>query len=121
MTLSTRYAGRIAIADFEGRFALSPAVGKIGKRVEALLLRNPPTGLILNLAAVSAIDSAGLGELMKIHTFATRQRIRVALTGVNPRIAEVLKITRMDGLFTACADEASALQHVAQPQVADQP
>jgi anti-anti-sigma regulatory factor len=42
------------------------------------------------------------------------------LTGVNRKIAELLEITRLDGLFVVAPDEASALQQIAQPQVADQ-
>jgi anti-sigma B factor antagonist len=70
---------------------------------------------VLNLAAVSAIDSAGVGELMKIHTFAIRRELRLVLAAVNPKIAEMLKITRLDSLFSTCADEASALRQIAQP------
>lgn len=115
MILSTRYAGRAAIVDLEGRLTLSPTVNEIRTRVDAALSAKSSTGLVLNFAAVSVIDSAGVGELMKIRTLAMQRGVRVALANANPKVVEVLKITRLDGLFKVCADEASALQHVTKP------
>lgn len=114
MIVSTRSAGGIAIVDLHGRLTLSPALNQLKTRIEALLTSQPVTGLVLNFAEVSGLDSAGLGELMRIHTFAKQRGLRLALAGINPKISEVLKTTRLDGLFAVCADEASALQHVAQ-------
>ena len=119
MILSIRYAGQAAIVNLSGRLTLNPAVNQIKSRIEALLNKKPATGLVLDLAAVPAMDSAGIGELMKIHAFARRRGIRMALVHVNPRIAEMLKITRLDGLLSVCGDEISALQRVAQPELAD--
>jgi anti-sigma B factor antagonist len=116
-----RFTGGTLLIRLEGPLTLSPSVNELKTRIEGLLSAKPAVGLALNLAAVSVIDSAGIGELMKIHTFAIRRGLRLVLVGVNPKIAEMLKITRLDGLFTICADETSALQQIAQPQVADQP
>ena len=91
---------------------LSPAVNRIQRRIESLLAVKPARGLVLNLAAVSAMDSAGIGELMKIHTFATKQGMRLALAHVSPGIREMLRITRLDGILAVCADDDSALQLV---------
>ena len=120
MILSTRYAGRIAIIDLHGRMTLSPAVNRIQRRIESLLLVKPASALVLNLSAVSAMDSSGLGELVKIQTYAKQRGMRIALTGVEPRIREMLKITRLDALLPICADEVLALKQVSQPEIADQ-
>ncbi len=114
MILSTRYAGRVAIIDVHGSLTLSPATNRMSRRIESLLSAKLPTGLILNLAEVPMIDSAGLGELMKIHTFATRHGMKIALLKAKPRIVEVLEVTRLDGLLPICDDEASALEQVSQ-------
>ena len=115
VTVSTRYAGRTAILDFQGRFTLGPAVNEIETRVAAALTAKSATGLVLNFAAVSAIDSAGVGELMKVRTMTMQRGVRMALADANPKVIEVLKITRLNGLLKVCPDEASALQHVAKP------
>ncbi len=116
-----RYTSGTLLVRLEGPLTLSPAVNELKTRIEGLLSTKPASALVLNLAAVSSIDSAGIGELMKIHTFTIRRGLRLILVGVNTKIGEMLKITRLDGLFATSRDEDSALQQVAQPQVADQP
>ena len=93
---------------------LSPALHQLKARIDKLIAAKTTSGLILDLSAVPDIDSAGVGELLTIHTSATRRGLKVALTGVNRRVQEVLDITRLDGIFAVCPDEKSALEHVAQ-------
>lgn len=112
--MSSRHAGKIAVVRLDGRLTLSPALHKLKPRVDTILASNSSTGLVLDLSAVPDIDSAGIGELLTIHTSATRRGMRVALASVNRRVTEVLEITRLDGIFTICDDEKSALEHVAQ-------
>jgi anti-anti-sigma factor len=112
--LSSRHAGKVAVVRLDGRLTLSPALHKLKPRVDTILASNPSTGLVLDLSAVPDIDSAGVGELLTIHTSATRRGMRVALANVNRRVAEVLEITRLDGIFAICDDEKSALEHVAE-------
>ena len=114
MILSSRHAGKIAVVRLDGRLTLSPALHKLKPRVDTILASNSSTGLVLDLSAVPDIDSAGIGELLTIHTSATRRGMRVALASVNRRVTEVLEITRLDGIFTICDDEKSALEHVAE-------
>ncbi len=116
-----RYTSGTLLVRLEGPLTLSPAVNELKTRIEGLLSTKPASALVLNLGAVSSIDSAGIGELMKIHTFAIRRRLRLVLAGVNPKIGEMLKDhTSGEPLSPLRADEASALQQVAQPQIADQ-
>src|SRR5215471_2182508 len=115
MVLSSRHAGTVAVVRFEGRLTLSPALHQIKPRVDKILSLNTTTGLVMDLSGVPDIDSAGLGELLTIHTSTTRRGLPVALANVNPRVQEVLTITRLDGLFTVCPDEKSALERVAKP------
>jgi anti-sigma B factor antagonist len=125
ITVLHRFTSGTLLVRLQGSLTLSPSVIELKTRVEGLLSTKPATALVLNLSAVSAIDSAGIGELMKIHTFAIRRGLRLMLTGVNRKIAELLEITRLDGLFAIAPDEASALQQISQPvaqsKVADQP
>jgi anti-anti-sigma factor len=116
-----RFTSGTLLVRLEGPLTLSPSVNELKTRIEGLLSTKPATALVLNLTAVSAIDSAGIGELMKIHTFAIRRRLRLVLAGVNPKIGGMLKITRLDGLFSICPDEDSALKQIAQSQITDQP
>jgi anti-sigma B factor antagonist len=55
--------------------------------------------MILDFTGVPYIDSAGLGTL--VSTFVSRHKAgrRVALVGVNKRVAKVFEVTRVDSLF----------------------
>ena len=55
--------------------------------------------MILDLTEVPYIDSAGLGSL--ISTFVSRHKAgrRLALVGVNKRVAKVFEVMRVDSLF----------------------
>ena len=55
--------------------------------------------MILDFTDVPYIDSAGLGSL--VSTFVSRHKAgrRVALVGVNKRVAKVFEVTRVDSLF----------------------
>ena len=70
------------------------------------------SGLVLNLADLTAIDSAGIGGLVAIHSSASRRRLRVVLVAVTPRIRELLAITRVDALFHFVLDEQSAVREI---------
>jgi anti-sigma B factor antagonist len=118
--LSNRHEGKTAIVEIKGRLTLSPELRELKPRIDTVLDSKPSTSLVLNLSGVSDVDSSGLGELVAIHTSATRRGVRIALAEVHPRIKELFAITRLDGIFAVCSDLRSALQHVAQSQVADQ-
>ncbi len=85
-------------------FGLKPA---IEKQIPAYA-----TGLVLEMSAVAGIDSAGMGELVAIYFSLARRGVRVVLAGVEDRVKQALAITRLDGIFTLCADESSALQQM---------
>lgn len=55
--------------------------------------------LVLDVAAVTFLDAAGLGVLVGLRTHAQRTGRRVALRGVPPRVARALKLTGQDARF----------------------
>ncbi|WP_171064101.1 STAS domain-containing protein [Actinomadura soli] len=55
--------------------------------------------LILDVSAVSLIDSNGLGVLLALHHHLRDHCGSVALTGVNRQIREVLRVTRLITVF----------------------
>jgi anti-anti-sigma regulatory factor len=54
------------------------------------------------------VDSAGLGELTVVYTFASKQKCPIRLVGVNPSLHKILEMTRLDELLRAAVDVASA-------------
>jgi len=64
--------------------------------------------MIIDMTGVTYCDSAGIGALVNAQVSHTRNDRKLALRGVNARVMEVLKITRVDNLFTFLPAEVSA-------------
>jgi anti-sigma B factor antagonist len=61
---------------------------------------DPPPVTILDLTAVPYMDSTGMGSVINHHVRCTGRHTRLIVTGVNPRIMELFKMTRVDGVIT---------------------
>lgn len=55
--------------------------------------------VILDLAEVPYVDSAGLGALVSAHVSLHKTGKHLVLSGVNPRILKLFEITRVESLF----------------------
>jgi anti-sigma B factor antagonist len=69
--------------------------------------------LVLEMAEVPYVDSAGIGALVNVHVSCQRAGRRLALVGVNKRSRDVLGITQVEKLFRF-------FDTVAQAEAADQ-
>jgi anti-anti-sigma factor len=66
--------------------------------------------LILDLAEVGFIDSAGLECLLGLQDRLAENRGQVTLTNVNENVAKVLEITRLDKTFSIVGDTIAAIR-----------
>jgi anti-anti-sigma factor len=110
MILSSRSEHGIGILQVHGSITLGPHLRSFHARAERMLKEPGCAGLVLNFASVSALDSAGIGELVMIHSAAARRGVRVVVVKASPRIRELLVITRVDGLLAFADDESSAIR-----------
>ena len=99
----------VIVLDVTGRIVL-------GEHTTDLLqtLKNLAAGgekkILLNLAEVTYVDSAGLGALVRSHTAVTEHEGRLKLLRVPPKVQTLLKITKLNHLFESFEDEARAIQ-----------
>jgi anti-sigma B factor antagonist len=112
LTISSRADAGIAILEVTGNLTLGPRLRTFQSSAERALTKQGCAGLVLNFAGLSALDSAGIGELVKIHSRAVSRGVSVVLVKVSSHIKEVLAITRVDSLFTFADDERSALREI---------
>jgi anti-anti-sigma regulatory factor len=77
------------VLKLSGRTPEEPAVGSLADAIECLVKAGRHT-LVLNLAAIQFIDSAGLGEIVRSYSAASKAGASLTLT--NLRIAEHLKL-----------------------------
>jgi anti-sigma B factor antagonist len=69
-------------------------------QLQQMVRENTSSSLIIDMSGVSYCDSAGIGALVNAHVSHIRTQRELALRGVNKRVMDVLKIVRVDQLFT---------------------
>jgi anti-sigma B factor antagonist len=103
-----RHSGDVAIVDISGRIVLGEGSGLVRDTIKDLLA-NKESRLVLNLAGVSYIDSAGLGELVGAYASTRNQGGEIKLAAVPPKLDDLLQLTKLYTVFAAYPDEASAV------------
>ena len=79
-----------------------PVSAKLRERVEALLERGERR-ILLDLARVSTVDAAGLGELVGAYNVAAAVDGVVRVSRVPRRVRALLDVARLSDLLTAGA------------------
>jgi anti-anti-sigma factor len=114
LSIASRVENEIGILDLEGALTLGPALRNVRETARELLGRAKLLGLVVTVHEVTATDSAGLGELTVVYTFASRSSCKVALAGPNSKLGAMLEVTRLDGLLPMASDLAAAKKLVSR-------
>ncbi|HTY63890.1 MAG TPA: STAS domain-containing protein [Acidobacteriota bacterium] len=109
MKLSIRKAKDIVIIDAEGKMVLGDGDVEIKQAVDDLVQKGNKS-VILNLAKVPYLDSAGLGEIMRCFTALRRDGGNFKLVSPNQRIIDLLNITKLLNVFDIYDSESSAIK-----------
>lgn len=83
----------------------------------AIRRENAPT-VILDLTDVPYMDSSGLGSLVSAYVSGHKAGRRMALSGVNARIINLLEVTKTEGLFLIFPSLEDALDGLSNPGTA---
>ena len=111
LSASTRNSRGVTIVDLAGRITLGESATVLRDTVRREADKN--TRILLNLAEVNFVDSAGLGELVGCYTTMLNRRGFIRLLNVQPRLKELLKMTRLYTLFEVYDTEQAALDSFA--------
>jgi len=76
------------------------------------LLSTPNKGLILDLGGVTYVNSAGLGDLVRMVAQANVQETQVVLTNLSSYLTGVLETTRLNRFFDVCPTSEDALRRL---------
>jgi anti-sigma B factor antagonist len=111
--VSTREMDGPVIADFVGKIALAEGTMLLRDTIHEFL-RQGNNRIILNLADVDFIDSAGLGELVRTLASVRSHSGQLKLVNPSENVHKLLRITKLDRVFDIENDEASALMSLRQ-------
>lgn len=88
-----------AIIDLAGALTLSPSLSMLRDAARNVLGTPKLSGLILRVAEVTYTDSAGLGELTIVYSYANKRSCPLRIVGVLPNLRKMLEMTRLDELL----------------------
>jgi anti-sigma B factor antagonist len=108
MQTNLREVGDVAVLDIVGRITLGEGNVMLREIVRDLTEKGSKK-IVLNLGEVQYVDSSGIGELVKAHTTVRNQGGQLKLVNLNPRISNLLQLTRLVAVFDIAPDEASAV------------
>ncbi|MBN1569988.1 MAG: STAS domain-containing protein [Acidobacteria bacterium] len=109
MKLSVRKIKDIEVIDVEGKIVLGDGDVEIKQAVDTLLKKGS-TKVLLNLAKVPYLDSAGLGEIIRCFTALRRCDGSFKLLAPNQRIIDLLNITKLLNVFDCYDNETAAIK-----------
>jgi anti-sigma B factor antagonist len=118
--MSLKYVVRqtrdVTILDLNGRLSLGealafgPGSGLVLSETIRELTKKGQKKILLNLAGVTYVDSSGVGQLVGALTTARNQSGDIKLLKPSVHVLDLLKTTKLDGLFDIHEDETAAIQ-----------
>jgi anti-sigma B factor antagonist len=109
MHIEERTIGDVVVLDIKGRVQLGEGDELLKDKVNSLLNQGRKK-IVLNLAEVPYIDSAGLGEVVRTFTTVSRQGGQLKLLNLTKRITDLLAITKLLTVFDTYDSEQDAVQ-----------
>ena len=108
MTVSERLVGNVTIIDVAGNVTLNDGAEQVRDKVKSVL-QSGQKHVLVNLAGVSYMDSAGLGELVQAYSTVHKQGGKLKLVNPTKRLHDLLVITKLATVFDSFDDEAKAV------------
>jgi anti-sigma B factor antagonist len=112
MQIEERAVGDVKVLDLKGRVTLGEGDELLRDKVNSLLNQGYKK-IVLNLAEVPYIDSAGLGEIVRTYTTVSKQGGSLKLLNLTKRITDLLSITKLLTVFETFDSENDAVRSFA--------
>src|SRR5678815_924151 len=109
MQIEERVVGEVTILDLKGKITLGEGDEILKDKIYSLIQANRKR-ILLNLADVPYIDSAGLGEVVRTYTTVSRQGGALKLVNLTKRITDLLMITKLLTVFETFDTEPEAIK-----------
>jgi len=114
MQIEERTVGEVVVLDLKGRITLGEGDQLLKDKVNSLVNQGRKR-IILNLAGVPYIDSAGLGEIVGSYTTVSRQGGSLKLLNLTKKITDLLAITKLLTVFETFDSEDEAVRSFSAP------
>jgi anti-sigma B factor antagonist len=98
----------VAVVDFSGRITLGEGSALLRDTIRTLTVSGQKK-ILLNLADVDYIDSAGIGELVGAYTTVRNATGELKLLNLTKRVHDLLQITKLVTVFDVHSEEWTAI------------
>jgi anti-sigma B factor antagonist len=116
MQIEQRAVGDVIVLDLKGKITLGEGDELLKDKVNSLVNQGHRK-IVLNLAEVPYIDSAGLGEIVRTYTTVSRQGGSLKLLNLTKRITDLLSITKLLTVFETFETEDEAVRSFSAAKV----
>ena len=94
----------------ESRIVDNTNIDCVFDQVDKLVKDRSVSKLVLNMEKVQYLSSSALGRMMKLHKTLTSHKGALKLCSLQPDLAEIFKITRLDTAIKLYKDSATAVK-----------
>ncbi len=112
MKIVERQVGDVVILDLHGKILIGEGDDALREAVSKLAEAGK-TKILLNLADVPYVDSAGLGEIVRTYTTVSRKGGKLKLLNLTKKIQDLLSITKLLTVFETYESENDAVRSFA--------
>ncbi|MBN2370198.1 MAG: STAS domain-containing protein [Vicinamibacteria bacterium] len=109
MKITERQIEDVHVLDVSGKIQIGESDEALREAV-AKLVDSGKTKILLNLADVPYVDSAGLGEIVRCYTMVLRKGGRLKLVNLTKKIRDLLAITKLLTVFETFESENEAVK-----------
>jgi anti-sigma B factor antagonist len=107
MKIVERQVGDVVILDLHGKILIGEGDDALREAVNKVV-DSGKTKILLNLADVPYVDSAGLGEIVRCYTTVSKKAGKLKLLNLTAKIRDLLAITKLLTVFETYDSESDA-------------
>jgi anti-sigma B factor antagonist len=106
LSVEARNQGDIIVVHCQGRIVYRDEAAALSRVVNEIL--HEGSKVVLDLAGVTSIDSAGIGELALLHSLAQGRNAELKCAGANELVSTLLELTNLDSVLDihVCVEDA---------------
>jgi anti-sigma B factor antagonist len=108
VTVTNSEVDGVSVVALEGQIVLGEESNSLREKLKSLIAEGKKK-IVLNMANIKYIDSAGVGTLVAAHISATTQGASVRLCHLGRKFHEVLQITKLLTVFDVYDTEVAAV------------
>jgi anti-sigma B factor antagonist len=108
LSLETRNCGEVIIVHCQGRIVYRDEAAALSRVVGEVMQQT--SSVVLDLSGVSSMDSAGIGELALLQTWAQEKNASLKCAGANSLVRTLLDLTHLDSVIEVHPSLDAALE-----------